>query len=78
MSLTRRVLLACVFAQVLPLAIAAADPYPPPENAAADLTQARQRAKASGRMLMVVFGGNWCPDCRWRPRAASAGGPSRR
>jgi thioredoxin 1 len=43
---------------------AAADPYPPPANAAADLRRAREHAARSGKLLMVVFGGNWCPDCR--------------
>lgn len=42
----------------------AADPYPAPERAAADLQHARQEARTSGRMLMVIFGGNWCADCR--------------
>jgi thioredoxin-related protein len=48
----------------LSLALAAVDPYPPPANAAADLRSARERARRSGKLLMVVFGGNWCPDCR--------------
>jgi thioredoxin-related protein len=46
------------------LALAAADPYPPPANAAADLQRARERASRSAKLLMVVFGGNWCADCR--------------
>jgi thiol-disulfide isomerase/thioredoxin len=41
-----------------------ADVYPPPGNAAADLQRARERAKRSGKLLMVVLGGNWCGDCR--------------
>ena len=49
---------------VATLALAAADPYPPPANAAADLQRARERASRSAKLLMVVFGGNWCPDCR--------------
>ena len=51
-------------AQAFSLALAAADPYPPPANAASDLHGARERARKSGKLLMVVFGGNWCPDCR--------------
>ena len=46
------------------LAFAAADPYPPPAQAAADLQQARERISHSSKLLMVVFGGNWCEDCR--------------
>jgi thiol-disulfide isomerase/thioredoxin len=54
----------CAATQVFSVALAAADPYPPPANAAADLQRARERASRSGKLLMVVFGGNWCPDCR--------------
>jgi thioredoxin 1 len=64
MSVTRRLPLALIAAQALVLALYAADPYPPPAQAASDLQHARERAKASGKMLMVIFGGNWCPDCR--------------
>src|SRR5664280_2942113 len=64
MLLSRRLVLISAATQVLPLALAAADPYPPPANAASDLQRARERASRSSRLLMVVFGGNWCPDCR--------------
>lgn len=60
---SRRLLLLFGVTQALSLALAA-DPYPPIASAAADLQQARQRAGKSGKLLMVVFGGNWCPDCR--------------
>jgi thioredoxin 1 len=64
MSVTRRFALALACQAAFSAVVyAAADVYPPPEKAAADLAAARQRAKASGRMLMVIFGGNWCPDC---------------
>ena len=64
MGLSRRLVLLSVGTQALSLAFAAADPYPPPANAAADLQRARERARRSSKLLMVVFGGNWCPDCR--------------
>jgi thioredoxin 1 len=64
MDMTRRYLFALAGAQAFSLALAATDPYPPPANAAADLQNARARAKKSGKLLMVVFGGNWCSDCR--------------
>jgi thioredoxin-like negative regulator of GroEL len=63
MGLSRRWVLVSVATQALSLALAATDPYPPPANAAADLRQARERARRSSKLLMVVFGGNWCPDC---------------
>jgi len=64
MRLSRQLILLSAAAPVLALGFAAADPYPPPANAAADLQRARERASRSGKLLMVVFGGNWCADCR--------------
>jgi thiol-disulfide isomerase/thioredoxin len=64
MGLSRRWVLLSAAPLALSLALAAVDPYPPPANAAADLRSARERARRSGKLLMVVFGGNWCPDCR--------------
>jgi thioredoxin-related protein len=64
MGLSRRWVLLSAATLALSLALAAVDPYPPPANAAADLRSARERARRSGKLLMVVFGGNWCPDCR--------------
>jgi thioredoxin 1 len=50
----------------LPLAGAAATALPYDENAdaRADLQQALVRAKQLDRKVLVVFGANWCPDCR--------------
>jgi thioredoxin-related protein len=64
MWLSRRLVLLAAASQVLALAFAAVDPYPPPANAASDLQRARKRVSRSSKMLMVVFGGNWCADCR--------------
>ena len=64
MTLTSRTLLALAGMQLLAGVLLAADPYPPPANAAADLQNARERAKSNGKLLMVIFGGNWCEDCR--------------
>ena len=64
MSLTRRTVLAFAGMLLLATGLIAADPYPPPANASSDLQHARERAKATGRLLMVIFGGNWCEDCR--------------
>ncbi len=71
MSFTRR--LALTFLAIIAVSCSRApsdssrapsDPYPPPDRAAADLSRAEARAKSSGKILMVIFGGNWCPDCR--------------
>lgn len=41
-------------------------PYPYDEAADADaqVAKAKMRAKASGKLLLVDLGGNWCGDCR--------------
>ena len=45
-----------------------AQPLPLPYNTTADadraVTEARQRAIARHKLLLVDLGGNWCPDCR--------------
>ncbi|HET8696821.1 MAG TPA: thioredoxin family protein [Gammaproteobacteria bacterium] len=38
-------------------------PYDPHANARADIAAGKARAAASGKLLMVTFGANWCPDC---------------
>ena len=64
MLLLRRLVLISAAAQVVSLALAATDPYPPPANAGPDLQRARERVSHSTKLLMVVLGGNWCADCR--------------
>jgi thiol:disulfide interchange protein len=43
----------------------AASPNPPysPLDARSAIESGQQRAAASGKILMVAFGANWCPDC---------------
>jgi hypothetical protein len=38
--------------------------YDASRNARSDVAAARERATASGRMTMIVLGGNWCHDSR--------------
>jgi thioredoxin 1 len=38
-------------------------PYRSDVDARTAVEQAQARAAASGKMLMVTFGANWCPDC---------------
>jgi protein disulfide-isomerase len=39
-------------------------PYDEDADAASMIRQAREQARAEGKFLMVVFGANWCLDCR--------------
>lgn len=41
-----------------------AQAYDETADAKADIERASAAAKASGRKVLVVFGANWCPDCR--------------
>ena len=45
-------------AQPLPL------PYDTNANADRAVAEARQRAIATHKLLLIDLGGNWCPDCR--------------
>ncbi len=45
-------------AQPLPL------PYDTAANADRAVAEARQRAIATHKLLLIDLGGNWCPDCR--------------
>ncbi|WP_240161981.1 thioredoxin family protein [Gluconacetobacter azotocaptans] len=48
--------------QATPTAVAA--PYGPPADAQAQVAAAFRAAQASGKNVLLDFGGNWCPDCR--------------
>ncbi|MGE3332773.1 MAG: thioredoxin family protein [Rhodospirillaceae bacterium] len=39
-------------------------PYNEQADAKAEVAAAIARAKASGKYVLLDFGGNWCPDCR--------------
>jgi thiol:disulfide interchange protein len=45
-------------------ACAAARIYPDVSSARADIAAALREAAASGRRVIVDFGGDWCPDCK--------------
>jgi thioredoxin 1 len=39
-------------------------PYNEAANAKADVQQALDAARADHKQILLVFGANWCPDCR--------------
>jgi thiol:disulfide interchange protein len=39
-------------------------PYDEKADARADLGDALDRARAENKRVLVIFGANWCPDCR--------------
>ena len=39
-------------------------PYDPAANAQADVAAAKAKARATGKLLLIDLGGNWCADCR--------------
>jgi thioredoxin 1 len=57
-----RWLLALVLA--IGVAFAAEGPYDESADAKADIHHAVTQAKADHKPVLVVFGANWCPDCR--------------
>jgi thioredoxin 1 len=65
--------LALLFAFAFTLAHAAPLPYDESADAKADVQRALSTAKASGTPVLVIFGANWCPDCRALDKALSTG-----
>lgn len=49
-------------------------PYDESADPARDLQRALASARRSGKRVLVVFGANWCPDCRVLDREFHAGG----
>jgi thioredoxin len=45
-------------------AFAASMPYNDAADARADVREAQAAAKAAGLRVLIVFGANWCEDCR--------------
>jgi protein disulfide-isomerase len=72
MHFTRRfTLLAAV---LLAAGVQAADgPYNEAADAKAELKQALAKGHAAKRPVLVIFGANWCPDCRALDTAVKSG-----
>jgi thioredoxin 1 len=65
--------LALLLAFTVALAQAAPLPYDEAADAKADLERALSSARTSGMPVLVIFGANWCADCRALDRALSSG-----
>ncbi|HEY0856081.1 MAG TPA: thioredoxin family protein [Albitalea sp.] len=76
MNLLRRSGLAALLWGVLACAAHAASalPYDEAADARVELNRALQQAQGEGKQVLVVFGANWCGDCRELAQKM-AGGP---
>ena len=63
-SMKTKAILGILLAGVLTCAVAAELPYNEKANAAADVQRALTAAQADHKHVLLVFGANWCPDCR--------------
>lgn len=63
-TLTRRLLLATAFALGATTAGAATGPYDEAADAHQDLQRAFDAAAKAQRPVLIIFGANWCKDCR--------------
>jgi len=62
-----------LFSAVTALAFAAPLPYDEAADAKADLKQALSASKTDKQPVLVIFGANWCKDCRALDQALSTG-----
>jgi thiol-disulfide isomerase/thioredoxin len=62
-SLTRRTAVFSLLGLLTAAAQAPSGPYDIKADPLKDLAAAQQRAKASKKYVMVIFGANWCKDC---------------
>jgi protein disulfide-isomerase len=60
----KRILLLVAAASVCMLANAAPWPYDEKADATVDVQQAIAAAQGAHKQVLLVFGANWCPDCR--------------
>ena len=63
-----------VYAQGAAPVAKAALPYDEAADPKQDLQRALAEARKSGKRVLVVFGANWCPDCRKLDAEFHAGG----
>ncbi|MBF2754403.1 MAG: thioredoxin family protein [Gammaproteobacteria bacterium AqS3] len=54
----------------------AAGPYPEGADARAAIAVGLQRARESGKRVLLKFGANWCPDCLALEQSFTGDGPT--
>jgi thioredoxin 1 len=59
-----KLLLLLVTASIATLAVAAPWPYDEKADAAGDIQHALAAAQVDHRNVLLIFGANWCSDCR--------------
>ena len=64
---------ALIFSLLAMTATAADNPYNETADAKLELKQALTQAAASNTPVVVVFGANWCPDCKMLDHAIQRG-----
>lgn len=70
--MVRRLITMMVFAFSLQMAFAAPLPYDTSADANAMVKQALDSAAAASKPVLLIFGANWCEDCRALDRALHA------
>ena len=60
----KKILLSLTIAVAAGLAVAADRPYDEQADAKAQIAVALQDAAAAKEPVLLIFGANWCPDCR--------------
>jgi thioredoxin 1 len=74
MVMKRRSLLAAVLSAAgVTASVAAVLPYDESADAKADISRVLREAKADHRKVLVIFGANWCEDCRALDKALKTG-----
>jgi len=69
----KKLLLLLAIALATSLAMAADRPYDESADAKAQIAAALHDAAASGEPVLLIFGANWCPDCRALDTALKTG-----
>jgi protein disulfide-isomerase len=69
----RKIFAALLFALLAITVTAADNPYNETADAKLELKQALTQAAASNTPVVVVFGANWCPDCKMLDHAIQRG-----